>query len=247
MFSLSIYAGAYVTEIVRAGITSIEPGQIEAARALGLSRRPHFPPRRADAGAGRVYPALTSQFILIMLASSIVSTISVPELTGAANDVQGLTFRSLEAYLVVAGLYLVLDRAVQNRCSPAWTARALRLPAGGERGMFQTFSLRHVEYLAQAGPGRCCFRSSRCAGGASSALSLMLARIRADAAAAGPGIGLYLRHPGHAAAGAAVHRLFRHGLAGLDVPPLVAAGVAFTLYAAAFLGDIWRGAIEAMG
>ena len=43
-----------------------------------------------------------------MLASSIVSTVSVPELTGAANDVQGLTFRSLEAYLVVAAIYIAL-------------------------------------------------------------------------------------------------------------------------------------------
>ena len=48
------------------------------------------------------------QFILIMLASSIVSTVSVPELTATANDVQGLTFRSLEAYLVVAAIYVAL-------------------------------------------------------------------------------------------------------------------------------------------
>jgi polar amino acid transport system permease protein len=49
-----------------------------------------------------------------MLASSVVSTISVPELTGAANDIQGLTFRSLEAFLVVAALYLVLTAAFKG-------------------------------------------------------------------------------------------------------------------------------------
>ena len=52
-----------------------------------------------------------------MLASSMVSTISVPELTGAANDIQGLTFRSLEAFLVVAGIYLVLTAAFKGAFS----------------------------------------------------------------------------------------------------------------------------------
>ena len=55
-----------------------------------------------------VYPALASQFVLVMLASSLVSAISVPELTAAANDIQGQTFRSFEAFLVVAAIYLGL-------------------------------------------------------------------------------------------------------------------------------------------
>jgi polar amino acid transport system permease protein len=106
--SLSIYAGAYVTEIVRAGLQSIERGQVEAARALVLSPYRVFRHVVLKPALAAVYPSLTSQFVLIMLASSIVSTVSVPELTGAANDVQGLTFRSLEAYLVVAVIYMAL-------------------------------------------------------------------------------------------------------------------------------------------
>ena len=108
LLSLSLYSGAYLTEIVRAGIQSTERGQIEAARSLGLSKYRTFRHVVLKPALAAVYPSLTSQFILTMLASSIVSTISIPELTGAANDVQGLTFRSLEAYLVVAGIYIVM-------------------------------------------------------------------------------------------------------------------------------------------
>ena len=108
LLSLSIYAGAYVTEIVRAGMQSIDRGQLEAARALGLPGYRIYRHVVLKPALAAVYPSLTSQFILIMLASSIVSTVSVPELTGAANDVQGLTFRSLEAYLIVAAVYIAL-------------------------------------------------------------------------------------------------------------------------------------------
>ena len=55
-----------------------------------------------------MYPALVSQFVLLMLASSLVSAISVSDLTATANDVQGLTFRAFEAFLLVAACYLGL-------------------------------------------------------------------------------------------------------------------------------------------
>lgn len=108
LLSLSIYAGAYLTEITRAGFSSIDLGQIEAARTLGLSGYRTFRHVALLPALAAVYPSLTGQFVLTLLASSIVSAISVPELAGAANDVQGLTFRSLEAYLVVAVMYLAL-------------------------------------------------------------------------------------------------------------------------------------------
>jgi polar amino acid transport system permease protein len=56
-----------------------------------------------------VYPALSSQFILLMLNSSVVSTISAQELTATANDLQSRTFRSFEIYIVVTGIYLALS------------------------------------------------------------------------------------------------------------------------------------------
>ncbi|MDE1994278.1 MAG: amino acid ABC transporter permease [Rhizobiaceae bacterium] len=108
ILSLTLYAGAYITEIVRSGIETISKGQREAAHTLGMSSYQTFRYVVLKPAISAIFPALTSQFILIMLASSVVSVISVSELTGAANDVQGLTFRSLEAYLVVATIYLIL-------------------------------------------------------------------------------------------------------------------------------------------
>ncbi len=108
ILSLTFYAGAYITEIVRAGILTIDKGQLEAARTLGLSGYRTFRHVVLVPAMAAMFPALTSQFILVMLASSVVSVISVPELTGVANDIQGLTFRSLEAFLIVAAVYLVL-------------------------------------------------------------------------------------------------------------------------------------------
>ena len=114
VLSLSIYAGAYVSEILRAGIESVQRGQIEAARSLGLS--PFATLRHVVLGQAlaAVFPALSSQFILVMLASSLVSAISVPELTGAANDIQGQTFRSFEAFLAVAALYLAMTALLRT-------------------------------------------------------------------------------------------------------------------------------------
>lgn len=111
ILSLSLYAGAYITEIMRAGINTIDRGQIEAARTLGLEPRQTLRFVILVPALAAIYPALTSQFILIMLASSVVSVISIPELTGIANDIQGYTFRSLEAFLVVAAIYLALTAA----------------------------------------------------------------------------------------------------------------------------------------
>ena len=111
VLSLTLYAGAYITEIVRAGILTIPRGQIEAARTLGLGPWPTFRHVVMVPALSAIFPSLTSQFILIMLASSVVSVISVPELTGIANDIQGETFRSLEAFLVVAAIYLMITAA----------------------------------------------------------------------------------------------------------------------------------------
>jgi polar amino acid transport system permease protein len=111
VLSLTLYAGAYITEIVRAGILTVPKGQVEAARTLGLGPYLTFRHVVMVPALSAIFPALTSQFVLIMLASSVVSVISVPELTGVANDIQGQTFRSLEAFLVVAAIYLVVTAA----------------------------------------------------------------------------------------------------------------------------------------
>ena len=114
VLALGIYTGAYATEILRSGIQSIPKGQLEAARALGLSRWRTLRNVEAAQALAAVYPALMSQFVLLMLATSLVSAISVTDLTATANDIQGLTFRSFEAYLVVAAIYLALTFALRS-------------------------------------------------------------------------------------------------------------------------------------
>jgi polar amino acid transport system permease protein len=114
VLALGIYTGAYATEILRSGIQSIPRGQLEAARALGLSRWRTLRNVEAAQALAAVYPALMSQFVLLMLATSLVSAISVTDLTATANDIQGLTFRSFEAYLVVAAIYLALTFSLRS-------------------------------------------------------------------------------------------------------------------------------------
>jgi len=108
VFAMVINVGAYTAEIVRAGMDSIHPSQIEAAEALGLSKLQIYRDIILLPAIERVYPALSSQFILMMLSTSIASQISAEELTGVANNIQSNTFRSLETYAVVAVLYVAI-------------------------------------------------------------------------------------------------------------------------------------------
>jgi len=109
LIALSANLGAYATEIVRAGIEAIEKGKIEAGLSLGLSRLQVFRYVILFPALKIVYPALSSQFILLMLGSSIVSQISAEELTFTANFLQSRTFRSFEIYLTVTLIYLALS------------------------------------------------------------------------------------------------------------------------------------------
>jgi polar amino acid transport system permease protein len=100
--------GAYATEIVRAGIDAVPQGQVEAARALGLKRLYIFRFVVLFPALKTVFPALASQFILLMLGSSVVSAISAVELTAITNTLQSTTFRSFEFYFAATALYLVM-------------------------------------------------------------------------------------------------------------------------------------------
>ena len=108
ILAMVINVGAYSTEIVRAGIESVHPSQVEAAESLGLSTFQIYRDIILRPALERVYPSLTSQFTLMMLMSSVTSQVSAEELTGAANSIQSITFRSMETYLVVGLLYLLL-------------------------------------------------------------------------------------------------------------------------------------------
>jgi len=122
LVAMVVNLGAYATEIIRAGIESVPRGQVEAARALSL--RPHQVFRLVvlKPALRAIFPALTSQFILLMLSSAVVSVISADDLTSVAANLQSQTFRSFEIYIVVTAIYLALAllfsalfRGVQRR------------------------------------------------------------------------------------------------------------------------------------
>ncbi|HWI82743.1 amino acid ABC transporter permease [Ramlibacter sp.] len=109
--AMVVNLGAYATEIIRAGIESIPRGQIEAGLALNLKGHEVFRFVILKPALKAIYPALTSQFILLMLSSAVVSAISADDLTSVAANLQSQTFRSFEIYIVVAAIYFVLALA----------------------------------------------------------------------------------------------------------------------------------------
>ena len=113
LLALSINVGAYATEIMRAGFDAIPRGQIEAGECLGLSRVQVYWHVILLPAVERVWPSLTSQFVLLMLASSVCSQISAEELTAAANFIQSDTYRAFETYIVVAVMYVALSLAMR--------------------------------------------------------------------------------------------------------------------------------------
>jgi polar amino acid transport system permease protein len=111
LVAMVLNVAAYVTEILRAGIESVPKGQTEAGKALGLSQMQVFRYIVLKPAMKSVYPALTSQYVLLMLQSSVISAISAEELTAIANDVASRTFASFEVYIIVTGIYFVMGIA----------------------------------------------------------------------------------------------------------------------------------------
>lgn len=111
LLAMVVNVGAYATEIIRAGIESIHKGQVEAGLALGLRPLQVFRYIVLRPALKTVYPALASQFILLMLTSSVVSAISANDLTSVANYTQSVTFASFEVYLAITIVYLVMSMA----------------------------------------------------------------------------------------------------------------------------------------
>jgi len=111
LVAMVLNVAAYVTEILRAGIESVPRGQTEAGMALGLTRLQVFRDIVIKPAMKSVYPALTSQYVLLMLQSSVISAISAEELTAIANDVASRTFASFEVYIIVTGIYFCMGVA----------------------------------------------------------------------------------------------------------------------------------------
>jgi polar amino acid transport system permease protein len=106
--SLACFAGAYVTEIVRAGIQSIHRGQTEAARSLGMSYAQSMLHIILPQALRRILPPLAGQFISLIKDSSLLGIIAIRDLTKAAREVVSASLQPFEVYLLAAVLYLVL-------------------------------------------------------------------------------------------------------------------------------------------
>lgn len=109
LLALVVNVGAYGIEIIRAGIESIQKGQIEAGRALGLRPLLIFRFIVLKPAIQAIYPSLTSLFIMLLLNTSVCSVIAATELTAVASNIQSRNFRSFEIYFVVTLMYLGLS------------------------------------------------------------------------------------------------------------------------------------------
>ena len=130
VIAMVLNLGAYAAEIVRAGIQATPRGQVEAAVSLALAPAQVFVHVVLPPALQKVWPALVSQIIIVMLGSAVCGQISTEELSYAANLIQSRNFRAFEAFIVATALYLLLSiglRRLLNWIGP-------RLLFGGRRG-----------------------------------------------------------------------------------------------------------------
>jgi polar amino acid transport system permease protein len=114
VIAMVVNLGAYAAEIVRAGIEATPRGQVEAALSLALSRAQVFTRIVLPPALERVWPALVSQIIIVMLGSAVCGQIAAQELSYFANLIRSRNFRSFEAYIVAALVYLALAIALRQ-------------------------------------------------------------------------------------------------------------------------------------
>ncbi len=114
VIAMVINLGAYSAEIVRAGVEATPRGQIEAALSLALNRWQVFMKVVLPPALRKVWPALVSQIVIVMLGSAVCGQISTQELTYVANLIQSRNFRSFESYIVATVVYLALSMAVRK-------------------------------------------------------------------------------------------------------------------------------------
>ncbi len=113
ILALVINITAYTCEIVRAGIESVPRSQREAGECLGLSPLQVYWHIILVPALERVYPALTSQFILLMLVTSVLSAVGTQDLFGVSDQVQSMTFRNFEVFIVLWVVYLAMSLLVR--------------------------------------------------------------------------------------------------------------------------------------
>lgn len=106
--ALSLNCGAYMAEIIRAGIESVDKGQMEASRSLGLSYAKSMRLVVLPQAIRTMIPSIINQFIITLKDTSILSVIGFPELTNMGKTISGNTFKSLQTWAIVGIMYLIV-------------------------------------------------------------------------------------------------------------------------------------------
>ena len=106
--ALAMNCGAYMAEIIRAGIESVDKGQMEASRSLGLSYSKSMRLVVVPQAIRTMIPSIINQFIITLKDTSILSVIGFPELTNMGKTIAGNTFKSLETWAIVGVMYMIV-------------------------------------------------------------------------------------------------------------------------------------------
>ena len=114
MIGLGLYSGSYVSEIVRGAIQSIDNGQMEAARSMGMSYGQAMRIIILPQAVLRMVPPLGNEFIALIKNSALVSLLTISDLMHEGQKIISVSYRSLEVYLAVALIYLVLTTAASQ-------------------------------------------------------------------------------------------------------------------------------------
>jgi len=127
VLGLGLYSGAYVSEIVRGAIQSIDRGQVLAAQSLGMTPAQAMRHVVLPQALVRMIPPLGNEFIALIKNSALVSLLTIPDLMHEGQKIIAVSYRSLEVYLAVAVVYLVLTG------STAWLLRRVEHRLGASR------------------------------------------------------------------------------------------------------------------
>ena len=119
VLGLGLYSGAYVSEIVRGAIQSIDRGQVLAAQSLGMTERQVMRHVVLPQALVRMIPPLGNEFIALIKNSALVSLLTIHDLMHEGQKIIAVSYRSLEVYLAVAAVYLVLTG------STAWVLKRI--------------------------------------------------------------------------------------------------------------------------
>ncbi|HVE09977.1 MAG TPA: amino acid ABC transporter permease [Paraburkholderia sp.] len=112
VIALGVNVGAYLAEVFRAGIQSVPRGQLEAASILGLSRAQIFVDVVLPQAARAVYPAIVNNLIQLLLGTSLLSAIALPELSGTATVINARTLLYVQTFTITLIVYLILSNAL---------------------------------------------------------------------------------------------------------------------------------------